>query len=115
VRIERLSSIIKKVSKVFNTTAVNFAVENTNLPGLCMEAALAYLSVIDPEAFEIALTAATPADDQTHEDDEAISACRRAAAWSGSSSTAACNGSATRATASPPAPRPSAGSRDVMV
>ena len=42
-----------------------------------MEAALAYLSMIDPEAFEIAFTAATPDADQIHEDDEAIPLCRR--------------------------------------
>jgi hypothetical protein len=42
-----------------------------------MEAALAFLSMIDPEAFEIALTAATPAADEIHEDDEAIPVCRR--------------------------------------
>jgi hypothetical protein len=42
-----------------------------------MEAALAYLSMIDPQAFEIALTAAIPADDQIHEDDEAIPVCRQ--------------------------------------
>jgi hypothetical protein len=42
-----------------------------------METALAFLSMIDPEAFEIALTAATPAADEVHEDDEAIPVCRR--------------------------------------
>ena len=42
-----------------------------------MEMALAYLSMIDPEVFEIALTAATPAADQIHEDEEAIPLCRR--------------------------------------
>jgi hypothetical protein len=42
-----------------------------------MEAALAFLSMIDPEAFEIALTAATPAADDIHQDDEAIPLCRQ--------------------------------------
>jgi len=35
-----------------------------------MEMALSFLSRIDPEAFEIALNAATPADGDLHEDDE---------------------------------------------
>lgn len=39
-----------------------------------MEAALAYLSMIDPEAFGIAFSAVTPADDQP-EDDEPIPLC----------------------------------------
>jgi hypothetical protein len=39
-----------------------------------VEAALAYLSMIDPEAFEIAFTAAA---DEIHEDEEAIPVCRR--------------------------------------
>jgi hypothetical protein len=38
-----------------------------------LHAALAYLSMIDPEAFEIALTAAAPADDP--EDDDPIPLC----------------------------------------
>jgi hypothetical protein len=38
-----------------------------------LNAALAYLSMIDPEAFEIALTAAAPADDP--EDDDPIPLC----------------------------------------
>jgi hypothetical protein len=42
-----------------------------------MEAALAYLSMIDPEAFEIAFTAATPDADEIPEEDEAIPVCRR--------------------------------------
>jgi len=42
-----------------------------------MEAALAYLSMIDPEAFEIAFTAATTDADEIHEDQEAIPVCRR--------------------------------------
>jgi hypothetical protein len=42
-----------------------------------MEAALAYLSMIDPEAFEIALTAVTTAADEMPEDEEAIPVCRR--------------------------------------
>jgi len=39
-----------------------------------IEAALSYLSVIDPEAFEIAMTAVPPATDDS-DDDEAISLC----------------------------------------
>jgi hypothetical protein len=42
-----------------------------------MEVALAYLSMIDPEAFEIALAAATSAADEIREDDDAIPLCRR--------------------------------------
>jgi hypothetical protein len=42
-----------------------------------MEAALAYLSIIDPEAFEIAFTAVAPDADEVHEDEEAIPVCRR--------------------------------------
>jgi len=42
-----------------------------------MEMALAFLSRIDPESFEIALTAATSADGDIHEDEEAIPLCRR--------------------------------------
>src|ERR1700761_7326677 len=49
-----------------------------------MQAALAFLSVLDPEAFEIAFTAVTPArdhfEDDPHEDDEALPACRRCGA-----------------------------------
>ena len=41
-----------------------------------MESALAFLSMIDPEAFEIAFTAVTPAADQP-EDAEAIPLCRQ--------------------------------------
>ena len=48
-----------------------------------MEAALAYLSMIDPEAFEIALTAATTAAGDIHEDDEAIPVCRRCGGLAG--------------------------------
>ena len=45
-----------------------------------IETALAYLSMIDPEAFEIALTAVTrPAADES-EDDEAIPLCRQCGA-----------------------------------
>ena len=40
-----------------------------------IETALAYLSMIDPEAFEIALTAVVPAVDDS-EDDEPIPLCR---------------------------------------
>lgn len=44
-----------------------------------MGAALGYLSMIDPEAFEIAFTAVAMAADQISldEDDEAIPVCRR--------------------------------------
>jgi hypothetical protein len=42
-----------------------------------MEAALGYLSMVDPEAFEIALTAATSDAAETHEDDDAIPVCRQ--------------------------------------
>src|SRR5450432_3210068 len=45
-----------------------------------MEAALAFLSMIDPEAFEIALTAATPPADQIPEDEEPIPVCRQCGA-----------------------------------
>jgi hypothetical protein len=44
-----------------------------------MESALALLSMIDPEAFEIAFTAVTPGADQS-EDAEAIPLCRRCGA-----------------------------------
>ena len=44
-----------------------------------MESALAFLSTIDPEAFEIAFTAVTPAADQA-EDAEAIPLCRQCGA-----------------------------------
>ena len=44
-----------------------------------MESALAFLSMIDPEAFEIAFTAVTPAADQP-EDAEAVPLCRRCGA-----------------------------------
>jgi hypothetical protein len=37
-----------------------------------IETALAYLSMIDPEAFEIALTVIAPSVDDESEDDEAI-------------------------------------------
>jgi hypothetical protein len=42
-----------------------------------MEMALAFLSMINPEAFEIALNAAAPADGDLHEDEEAIPLCRQ--------------------------------------
>jgi hypothetical protein len=41
-----------------------------------VETALAYLSTIDPEAFEIAFTAVTTAD-ETLEDEEPVPLCRR--------------------------------------
>jgi hypothetical protein len=45
-----------------------------------MESALAFLSMIDPEAFEIALTAATPPADEIPEDEEPVSVCRECGA-----------------------------------
>jgi hypothetical protein len=41
-----------------------------------MQDALAFLSVIDPEAFNIAFTAVTPATGDQHEDDEPVPVCR---------------------------------------
>jgi len=48
-----------------------------------IEKALAYLSMIDPEAFEIAFTAITTDDDQTQEDEEPVPVCRRCGAMTG--------------------------------
>jgi hypothetical protein len=48
-----------------------------------IETALAYLSMIDPEAFEIAFTAVTTADDETPEDEQPIPLCRRCGAMIG--------------------------------
>jgi len=49
-----------------------------------VEKALAFLSMIDPEAFEIALTAVTPADQDTADQDtgeeEPVPVCRRCGA-----------------------------------
>jgi hypothetical protein len=45
-----------------------------------IETALAYLSMIDPEAFEIALTAVPPRAVDESEDDEAIPLCRKCGA-----------------------------------
>ena len=45
-----------------------------------IETALAYLSAIDPEAFEIAFTAVTAAGDEAQEDEEPIPVCRRCGA-----------------------------------
>jgi hypothetical protein len=42
-----------------------------------MESALAFLSMIDPEAFEIALTAVTPPADEIPEDEEPLPVCRQ--------------------------------------
>ena len=42
-----------------------------------IEKALAYLSAIDPEAFEIAFTAVTTVGDETLEGEEPIPVCRR--------------------------------------
>jgi hypothetical protein len=48
-----------------------------------MQAALAFLSVIDPEAFEIAFTAVTPAADDHPEDEEPVPVCRACGALVG--------------------------------
>ena len=48
-----------------------------------IETALAYLSMIDPEAFEIAFTAVTTADGEDREDEEPIPLCRRCGAMIG--------------------------------
>ena len=48
-----------------------------------IENALAYLSAIDPEAFDIALTAVIPAGDETPEDEEPTPLCRRCGAMIG--------------------------------
>jgi hypothetical protein len=45
-----------------------------------MESALAFLSMIDSEAFGIAFTAVTPRADQVSEDEEPIPVCRECAA-----------------------------------
>lgn len=45
-----------------------------------MESALAFLSMIDPEAFEIALTAATPPADEIPGDEEPLPVCRECGA-----------------------------------
>lgn len=47
-----------------------------------IETALAYLSMIDPEAFEIAFTAVTAAD-EAQEDEEPLPLCRRCGAMIG--------------------------------
>jgi hypothetical protein len=48
-----------------------------------MESALAFLSMIDPEAFEIAFTAVAPRADQVPEDEEPIPVCRQCGALVG--------------------------------
>jgi hypothetical protein len=48
-----------------------------------MHAALAYLSVIDPEAFEIALTVVPACDTKDPEDEEPFPACRECGAPGG--------------------------------
>ena len=45
-----------------------------------IEQALAYLSVIDPEAFEIAFTAATTPEDEAVDEEEPVPVCRRCGA-----------------------------------
>jgi hypothetical protein len=67
-----------------------------------MEAALALLSMLDPEAFEIAFTA-IPLILTTATSPSRCAA--NAAAWSPSSPTTACGGSTSAATASRPPPR----------
>jgi len=44
------------------------------------EKALAYLSMIDPEAFEIAFTAVTTAGDEAPDEEEPVPVCRRCGA-----------------------------------
>ncbi|HEY6495149.1 MAG TPA: hypothetical protein VIZ43_17870 [Trebonia sp.] len=48
-----------------------------------MQKALAFLSVIDPEAFEIAFTAVTPATDGQPRDEEPVPVCRACGATVG--------------------------------
>jgi hypothetical protein len=48
-----------------------------------MQAALAFLSVIDPEAFEIAFTAITPAGGDEPETEEPVPVCRACSATAG--------------------------------
>ncbi len=48
-----------------------------------IETALAYLSMIDPEAFEIAFTAVTTASDEAQEEEGPIPLCRRCGAMTG--------------------------------
>jgi len=48
-----------------------------------VEKALAYLSVIDPEAFEIAFTAVTTSGDEASEDEEPVPVCRSCGAMVG--------------------------------
>jgi hypothetical protein len=45
-----------------------------------MESALAFLSMIDPQAFEIAFTAATPPAGEIPEDEEPVPVCRECGA-----------------------------------
>jgi hypothetical protein len=45
-----------------------------------MESALAFLGMIDPEAFEIALTAVAPRPDEIPEDEEPLPVCRQCGA-----------------------------------
>jgi len=48
-----------------------------------IEEALAYLSVIDPEAFEIAFTAVAMPDNEATEDEQPIPVCRRCGGMTG--------------------------------
>jgi hypothetical protein len=73
-----------------------------------MESALAFLSMIDPEAFEIAFTAAAPRVSGDAALPETRSLCRCAAhavPRSGSSSNMACGGSTSAVRRARPAPR----------
>ena len=67
-----------------------------------MEAALALLSMLDPEAFEIAFTAVPIASDPATTSPSRCAA--NAAAWSASSPTMACAGSTSAAMAPPSVP-----------
>ena len=67
-----------------------------------LEAALALLSMLDPEAFEIACTAVPTAPSMATTSPYRCAA--NAAAWLASFRTTACTGSTSAATASPPAP-----------
>jgi len=81
-----------------------------------MESALAYLSMIDPQAFEIAFTAATAPAGETPEDEEPFPVCRECGATVGIFLAHGCPGRRRRcrtATASCPWSRP-AGMRTVV-
>jgi len=48
-----------------------------------IEKALAYLSMIDPDAFAIALTAVTTREDETEDEEEPVPVCRRCGGMAG--------------------------------